>query len=230
MMTSAASQLKGWTNKLRSRKVIGFALLVAAFAAGCSSVPPTHYYTLRTPPPPGSPQAKTDFVLQVERFDSPETLRDDRIVYYTSPNELNFYQYHRWSSSPAALLSEFAVKYFAESGLFKGVYSYPAPVHADYTLRGRVLDFAEMDYGKGKGGNGKAAKGRVGLALDLVRTRDNDVVWSSRKETEIPVAKKGMDGVVDALNTASQELLHAAFSGIAPVVEHEAAQEQEKSH
>ncbi len=228
MKMSAVSQLKGWTHKILHRKLIGFGLLLAAISAGCGSVPKTHYYTLRTPPPPSAPQTKTDFVLQVERFDVPEMLRDDRIVYYTSPTELNFYQYHRWSSSPGAMLSEFSVKYFSEAGLFKAVYSYPAPVHADYTLRGRLLDLAELDYEPG--GNGKAGKGRAGLALDLVRNRDNDVVWSVRKEVEVAVRKKGMQGVVDALNMASQELLQDAFSGIAPVVERESAQEQGQSH
>jgi ABC-type uncharacterized transport system auxiliary subunit len=225
---NAASQLKDWTHKMCRGRALSSVLLVAVMCAGCGSVPQTHYYTLHTPPPPSAPQARTDFVLQVEGFDAPEMLRDDRIIYYSSPTELNFYQYHRWSATPAALLSELAVKYFAAEGLFKAVYSYPAPVHADYTMRGRVLNFAEMDYEKS--GNGKSGKGRVGLVLDLVRTRDNEVVWSTRKETEMPVEKKGMPGVVDALNAASQELLQDAFSGIAGVVGHEPAQEQEKSH
>jgi ABC-type uncharacterized transport system auxiliary subunit len=227
-MMSGASQLKGWADKFLCRKATGAALLVAAISAGCGGVPQTHYYTLRTPPPPSARQAKTSFVLQIEQFDAPEMLRDDRIVYYSSPTELNFSQYHRWSSSPTALLSELAVKYFAETGLFKGVYSYPAPVHADYTLRGRLLDFAELNYEKSE--NGKGRKARAGLTLDLVRTRDNEVVWSGRKEVEVPVGKKGMQSVVHALNTASQELLRDAFSGMAGVVEREATQEQEKSH
>jgi ABC-type uncharacterized transport system auxiliary subunit len=228
MAKSAASRLKSWANRLRRRNALGSALLAAVLLAGCGGVPRTHYYTLRTPPPPSAPPAKTNYVLQVEQLDAPDILRDDRIVYYTSPTELNFHQYHRWSSSPAALLSDLAVKYLAETGLFKGVYPYPAPVHADYTLRGRVLDFVEMDYEKDA--NGKAEKGRVGLALQLVRTEDNAVVWSIRKEVEVSAAKKGMHGVVEALNTASQELLRDAFSGIDQVMEHESAQEQGQSH
>ncbi len=228
MVKTVASQLKDWANKIWRRKAIGSFLLVAAISAGCGSVPQTHYYTLRTPPPPGAPQARTNFVLQVEQFDAPEMLRDDRIVYYKSPTELNFYQYHRWSTDPAALLSELAVKYFAETGLFKAVYAYPAPVHADYTLQGRLLNFAEMSYEKSA--NAKAGKGRVGLALDLVRNRDNRVVWSTRKENEVPIEKKGMPGVVDALNAASQELFRDAYSGVAGVLEHETAQEQGQSH
>lgn len=207
---------------------IGAAWLAAALCAGCGPGAQTRYYTLRTPPPPGAPQPTTDLVLQVEQFDAPEMLRDDRIVYYTSPTELNFHQNHRWSASPTALLSELEVKYFAETGLFKRVYHYPAPVHADYTLRGRVLDFAELAYQKG--GTGKAGMARAGLNLDLVRTRDNEVVWSARKEYEAPVAAKGMQGVVKALNAASQELLRNAYSGLAAVVEHESAQAQGQSH
>ena len=155
-------------------------------------------------------------------------LRDDRIIYYTSPTELNFHQDHRWSASPTALLSELAVKYFAETGLFKHVYLYPAPVHADYTLRGRVLNFAELDYEKG--GSGKLGMVRVGLNLDLVRTRDNEVVWSARKEDEVPITSKGMRGVVKAINVASQKLMCDAYSGIAVVVERESSHKQGQTH
>ncbi|MCL5006196.1 MAG: ABC-type transport auxiliary lipoprotein family protein [Acidobacteria bacterium] len=227
-MKTAASQLKGWTDKIRYGRAISSAMLFAVICSGCASVPKTHYYTLRTPALPPAPQVKTDFVLQVEPFDAPEMLRDDRIVYYSSPVELNFHDYHRWSSNPAALLSDLAVKYFAETGLFKEVYLYPAPVEADYTLQGRVLDFAQMDYEKSR--NGKRGKGRVSLALDLVRTRDNAVVWSTRREDEVAIEKKGMASVVDALNTASQQLLGDAFSGIAGVVGREFAQKQGQSH
>lgn len=222
-MKNGGSQLRGWSARIEGRKAIGAVLLAAALGAGCGPGAQTRYYTLRTPPPPISPRPQTNLVLQVERFDAPEMLRDDRIVYYTSPTELNFHQNHRWSASPTALLSDLAVKYFAETGLFKHVYDYPAPVHADYTLRGRVLDFAEMDYEKS--GNGKLGTARVGLNLDLVRTRDNEVVWSARKVDEAPIASKGMRGVVKAMNAASQKLMLNAYSGIAAVVKRESARE-----
>ena len=204
------------------------ALLAALMSAACASAPKTRYYTLHLPPPPGTPGAKTHFVLQVEHFEAPDVLQDNRIIYYTSPTELNFHQYHRWSSDPAELLTELAMKYFAEAGLFQQVYSYPAPVTADYTLRGRVLDLGELKYEKD--GRGKSGEARLGLKLDLLRTQQNKVVWSARLEQTAPIEKKGVRGVVDALNIAADRLLRNANSGISQVVEHEFAQKQEEAH
>ncbi len=227
-MKNAGSRLKTLAHKFWRGRVMGPALLVAAVCAGCGAGPKTHYYMFRAPVAPQAPRTRTNLVLQVQPFDAPGLYRDDRIIYYTSPTELNFYDYHRWSSSPAQLLTNLAEKYFAETGLFKQVYPYPAPVHADYTLRGRVLDLAQMDYEKGK--TDKAGNARVGLALDLIDTEDNHVVWSMRKEGEVAIRKKGVPAVVNALNAASRQILTEAYSSMAGVVENEFAHKQSQSH
>src|SRR5579862_1313124 len=93
-------------------------LLAALFAVGCGGVPKTSYYTLQVPAAPAPTEAKTDFVLGVEHFRAPETLRDDRVVYYVSPTQMNFYENHRWSSDPATLLSEYTAQWLGSSGVF----------------------------------------------------------------------------------------------------------------
>lgn len=227
-MKNGASSSRGWNLKSLRFGAIPAALFGGLLCAGCGSVPRTHYYTLALPSPPSVEETKTTLVLQVERFAASEMFRDDRIVYYTSPTELNFYQYHRWSSDPAAMLSRLAVRYFADLGVFKQVYRYPAPVPAEYTLRGRILDLEEVDYGKE--GGVKVPKARLGLKLELVRTEDNRVVWSTRREVQQPIERKGVGGLVDALNLASQGLLRDAGTSIAQVVERESAPAQQESH
>lgn len=229
-MRTAASQLKGWNSSAHYLKLTGLSLLVALTCTACGSAPKTRYYTLRIPPPPSVRSHKTDFILQVERFEAPDVFRDNRIIYYTSPTQLNFYQYHRWSSDPGELLSELAMKYFAETALFRQVYAYPAPVSANFTLRGRVLDLAELEYQKGD--LGKRGRGKVGLKLDLIRTdgNGNKLIWSARLEETEPIEKKKARGVVDALNVAAEHLMQRAYAGVSQVVEREYAQEQKHAH
>ncbi len=227
-MKTGVSQLKDWKDSRWCLKAASSALLTSLVFAACASAPKTHYFTLQVPPPPSPPEPKTHFVLQVERFEAPEVLRDNRIIYYTSPTELSFYQDNRWSSDPADLLSEMAMKYFAETGLFQQVYAYPAPVQADFTLRGRVLDLGEMRYKKGA--SAKSGEARLGLKLDLLQTQQNKVVWSGRLEQTAPIEGERVPEVVDALNVAANQLLRNAYGGISQVVEHEFAQRQEQAH
>jgi ABC-type uncharacterized transport system auxiliary subunit len=222
----AASQSKVWESSAGYLKACGLVLLVALLLTVCASTPKTHYYTLRTPPPPVAASAKTHLALQVERFEVPDLLLDNRMIYYTSPTEINFHEYHRWSSEPGDMLNELAMKFFAGTGLFQQVYSYPAPVPTDYTLRGRVLDFGELQYKTD--GSGKSGDAQLGLKLDLVQTQQNKVVWSERLEQREPIQQNNVQGAVNAMNIAAEHLLQNAYRGISRVVEKEVAQKQQQ--
>jgi ABC-type uncharacterized transport system auxiliary subunit len=227
---TVASQLKGSVSSVSYFNAGGLALLAALLLTACASTPKTRYYTLRTPPPPAAASARTHFTLQVERFDAPDLLLDNRIIYYTSPTQLNFHEYHRWSSEPADLLTEMAMKFFARTGLFQQVYAYPAPVNADYTLRGRVLDLDELKYNSDGSGNSGAA--RMGLKLDLLQSRQNKVVWSARLEHTEPFRGNNVQSAVDAMNIVAKGLLQNAYGGISQAVEQgvAATRTQEKAH
>lgn len=225
-MKTAVSQLKAWESSAGCVKVCGLVFLVALVSSACASTPKTRYYTLRTPAPPAAENPKTDLTLQVERFGVPDLLLDSRILYYTSPTELNFHEYHRWSSDPGDMLSELTMRFFAATGLFQQVFTYPAPVHADFTLRGRVLDLGELKYKTG--GSGKSDGARLGLKLDLYRTGENKIAWSERLEQTEPIQQNDAQGAVNAMNVAAERLLQNAYQGISRVVEQEAGQQQQE--
>lgn len=205
-------------------------MVAALFCLACASTPKTRYYALRTPSAPAAATPRTNFILQVERFDVPDLLLDNRIIYYTSPTQLNFHEYHRWSSDPGNLLSEVVMKFFAGTGLFEQVYAYPSPVRADYTLRGRVLDLEELKYDTDDGG--KSGSARLGLKLDLLQSQEDKVVWSARLEQTEPIQKNNVQGAVDAMNIVAERLLRNAYGGISQVVEQRAAEthKQEQVH
>jgi len=204
----------------RQAAVLG--LFAAVICAACGSLPRTYYYTLPQPPPPPANDLKTNLVLGVERLRAAEVLRDDRIVFYESPTQLNFYQYHRWSSDPAAMVSELVVRKLSQMAIFAEVRRVPSRDPVDYVLKGQLLNFEEVDDGTG-------VKGRVGLELTLVRSRDHKAVWSDTRRVERAAQGKGVPGVVSALNAASEQLLGEALAGLAAQVEREFAQQSEKS-
>ena len=189
-------------------------LVAVLLWASCGGSPPMHYYTLETPsaPPPSDPT--TNLVLGIEHFRGPEIMRDDRIVHYESSTQLNFYQQHRWSAEPTAMLAELCHRWLEQKGVFAEIRLAPYRDPVDYSLRGRVLDFEEVDEPTG-------VKGRVSLELTLIRSRDRQVVFFERRQAEFGAEEKGVAGVVSALNSATQQLLDEMMPGVVARVEND---------
>ena len=182
--------------------------------ASCGGAPRMHYYTLETPSAPAPSDPRTSLVLGVEHFRGLDLMRDDRIVYYQSSTQLAFYEQHRWSADPPAMLAELSYRWLEQKGIFAEVRLAPYRDPVDYTLRGRVLNFEEVDGPTG-------VKGRVGLELTLVRSRDRQVVFFGRRQAEAAAQEKGVAGVVGALNSATHQLLDEMMPGVAAQVEND---------
>jgi len=211
-VTTAISWWNSLRVELRTRALCFLGLLAIGFSAACGGVPRIYTYTLQVPaaPPPSAP--RTDYVLGVEHFRSPEMLRDDRIIYYVSPTEINFYDHHHWGAEPAALLSEFAAQWLEASGVFARVRMLPGREPVDYTLGGTLFHFEEVD-------TGERSEVRLALALSLVRARDHKLVWSGQQRVEAPVSERSVAGVASALNASCAQAMRALVPGLIAQVE-----------
>ena len=86
--------------KLTTALVLMVTLLPAL--SGCGRVRYPAYYTLNLPAPPDPPAAENVRTsIAVREFQSPGYLRQGPIVYRTTPEEVGFYEYHRWAAGPA---------------------------------------------------------------------------------------------------------------------------------
>jgi ABC-type uncharacterized transport system auxiliary subunit len=187
-------------------------MLAILFALACGSMPKPSFYTLQVPAAPAPAETRTNYILGVEHFRAPEILRDDRIIYYVSPTQINYYQHHRWGSDPATLLSDYTAEWLGSTGVFSQVKVLPMREHVDYTLGGRVLSFEEVDSDGG-------AKVRLSLALSLVRSSDHKLVWSADRRQESPLATRGVDGVATALNATCAQVMQEITPGLIAQVE-----------
>jgi len=201
------------------RRRLAFAPAVMATAAlwltACGSkIPPTRYYTLNYPALAPEGDSKTSFVLEIEPFNASENLRDDRILYYESPTQFSYYEYHHWSPDPGALVTEMAKRRLHEAAVFAHVRSAPTHEPADFILRGHLLNFEELDYEPG-------GKARVALEMRLVRAPDHKTVWADRRDVQLPITQKGVDGVVNALTAATDQILSETLPALGAEVERE---------
>jgi ABC-type uncharacterized transport system auxiliary subunit len=197
-------------------------LLLALAGTSCGSVPKTNYYTLSVPAPPSATDPKTTLVLGIEHFRATDALRDDRIVFYESPTQMNFYQYHRWSADPATMVTDLAARRLDQAGAFAAVRRLPSRDPVDYVVRGQVLNFEEVDHASG-------VRARVALEMALVRTRDRKTLWSQSRQAESAVQGKGVPAVVEALNAASTRVLDELLPGLVAQVERDAQQDSKPS-
>ncbi len=211
-MTGVESLSNVWKPSYRGRAWAVLGLLIGLLAAACGGVPKTYYYTLQVPAAPLPTDTRTSYVLGVEHFRAAELLRDDRIVYYVSPTQVNFYQHHRWGSDPATLLAEYTAQWADSSGVFTQVRMLPARERVDYILGGSVLSFEEIDTDGG-------AKVRLGLALSLVRTSDHKLVWSGEQRQETPLGGRGVEGVASTLNASCAQVFRELAPGLIAQVE-----------
>ena len=211
-----------WSRSFNLRAATSMSLLVM-FVSGCGGkIPQTHYYTLKFPPPAPISDPKTRLVLDIEPFRSSINLRDDRITYYQSPTEFSFYEYHHWNPDPATMMTELTRRRLNEMAVFAQVWTSPTREPSDFILKGTLLNFDELDYEPG-------GKARVALDLRLVRARDQKTVWSDRREVNHSIDGKGMDGVVNSLSAASDQLLSEALPGLVAVAESELNQTPQKA-
>jgi len=210
-MKNAESELRAWARNPGAATAAGW-LAVAVLCASCGGAHPVHYYTLQMPPPAQVGDPRTNFVLGVQQFRAAEPLRDDRILYYESPTQLNFYQQHRWDADPATMLSALAQRQLQQTGVFAQVWLAPYQGNVDYVLRGQVFSFSELDY---QGG----VKARVGLGLTLLRLPERKVSWSAQRQVENAVQEQGVAAVVNALNAATKQILDEMIPGIVAQVE-----------
>ena len=210
-MKNVELELRAWVRKTRSVAAGGW-LAAAVVCASCGGGRPVHYYTLQMPAPAQVGDPRTNFVLGVQQFRAAEPLRDDRILYYESPTQLNFYQQHRWDADPASMLAALAQRELQQTGVFAQVWLAPYHGDVDYVLRGQVLSFSEVDY---QGG----VKARVALGLTLLRLPDRKAAWSAQRQVESAVQEQGVPAVVNALNAATKQILDEMIPGIVAQVE-----------
>jgi ABC-type uncharacterized transport system auxiliary subunit len=176
-------------------------------AACGGTVPQTRYYQLASPAAAGPASESETTDLAIEPLDTDQAYDDDRIVYRLTPYRLDYYNYHRWSSPPGALIADFLERSFERSGKFHSVTrdDKTAPV----TLGGRVVAIEEVDKSK------TAWVGHLVLELRLTDSSTGQVLWSAQYEENEPLRTQTPEGLAEALSAALHRIAARAVPKVA---------------
>lgn len=176
-------------------KVLALMLATIATLTGCAGkIRYPSYYTLNIPPasdPP--PEGSVRSSIAVREFQSPGYLRQGPIVYRRTPEEIGFYEYHRWAADPRAQVTNAVVDHLTAGGQFAAVSKYDGRSNADYVFSGRLEKLEEVDYGGG-------VKVEVAISAQISRVASGATVWSNTVSEAVAVPQRNVPGVVSQMN------------------------------
>jgi uncharacterized lipoprotein YmbA len=158
-----------------------------------------HYYALDIPPAPDHTVSapRSSGTVAVSRFETPSYLRQGRIVYRESPEEVGFYEYHRWSADPAETIRTAMIDALRSSRLFSLVKPYDGHNQQDYMLVGRLERLEEIDYGG-------PVRVEAKISAELVNLRTGTTEWTGDASEMLNVENRNVDSVVRAMNRTVQ--------------------------
>ena len=184
------------TRRLMTAYLISIVLLMC----GCGGkVRYPNYYTLAVAPTkqPALNGAHQSATVAVRRFDTPGYLRQGRIVYRKTPEQVGFYDYHRWASDPGLVVTTGVIDSLRSTNLFAVVEPYAGQEHPDYLLSGRLERLDEVDYKSG-------VQAEVKLSAELVNVRKGTSVWAGAVTKTSNVSTRDVNSVVVAMSQAVQ--------------------------
>jgi ABC-type uncharacterized transport system auxiliary subunit len=184
-------------------------LALSTIFVGCLSKMryPT-YYELQLPAAPDPPLGPVPRPsLAVREFKSPVYLRQGPIVYRSSPEEVGFYDYHRWAADPRQFVTTAIADRIRATGNFANVTLYDGRSHSDYIITGRLEKLEEVDY-EGR------VKVEVALSAQMTDTRTNITVWANTTSDIESIPQRNVPAVVSELSHAMDRAIEKLVSSL----------------
>ena len=186
---------------MKKKLMIASVLKALVILSGCATVKYPNYYTLHVPTPPDPPaQANLHASLAVREFRSPTYLRQGAIVYKTSPEQIGFYNYHRWATDPRDFVTNAVVDRLRASGTFTQVKTYDGRADISYVLSGRLDKLEEIDYDGG-------VKVEVALSAEMVQLSTGATVWTNSVSEVGQVDKRDVPAVVAEMSNTMERAI-----------------------
>lgn len=179
----------------KSLSALALMLAMAAILSGCGGrLRYPSYYTLNLPAPPDPPAPENVRIsLAVREFQCPGYLRQGPIVYRSTPEQIGFYEYHRWAADPRTLVTDAVVDHLRASGQYSTVSIYNGRADIDYVFSGKLEKMEELDYESG-------VKVEVALSAQITRVDTGATVWTNSVSERGTVYQRNVPGVVSQMN------------------------------
>jgi ABC-type uncharacterized transport system auxiliary subunit len=175
--------------------VLALTLAIVTTLTGCGGkIRYPAYYTLNLPAPP-DPPAKENVrtSIAVREFQAPSYLRQGPIVYRSTPEEIGFYEYHRWAADPRTLVTGAVMDHLRASGQYSTVSMYNGRPDNDFIFSGKLEKLEEVDYQA-------QVKVDVAISAQIISVKTGATVWSNAVSEVGTVSQRSVPGIVSEMN------------------------------
>ena len=196
-------------NMKRTLMTIAFSLTALVILTSCGGrVRYPNYYTLNLPAPPDPPPAENvHAAVAIREFRAPAYLRQGAIVYKPSPEQINFYAYHRWAINPCEFVTNSVIERLRANGDFARVKAYDGRPDTEYVLSGRLEKLEEIDY---EGG----VKVQVAISAQMTNLGTGATVWTNAVSEVGDVNKRDVPAVVSEMNRTMERAINKLLTPV----------------
>src|SRR5262249_22143737 len=139
---------------------------------------------------------------------APAYLREGPIVYLTSPEEIGFYEYHRWAVDPRQAITHAIVERLRASGNFALVKTYDGRNDVDYILSGRLEKLNELDYESG-------VRVEVALSAQVIDLHTGKTIWVGSAAEKGKVEERKVSAVVSQMSNLTDRSIEELLKTLA---------------
>ena len=169
---------------------IGLTTAIASLSGCAGKIRYPNYYVLNLPTAmPATRSAPILGSLAVREFDAPRFLREGPIAYRPSPEQLDFYDYHRWAEDPRRVVTAAMVREMRARGLFRSVDMFDGRGSPECLLTGTVDHLEEVDQGTN-------VSVEVTLSARLTNLRTGEVLWQGTSSKTEKLDQRSVPGIV----------------------------------
>ena len=192
------------------RRLLVAAVMICVSLTGCmGKIKYPTYYTLNLAPtvdPP--PKSGALASIAVRGFQAPVYLREGPIVYLTSPEEIGFYEYHRWAVDPRQTITNAIIERLRASGNFALVKTYDGRNDVDYVLSGNLDKLDEVDY---EGG----VRVEVALSAQVIDLHSGKTVWTNSSAEKAKVEERKVSAIVSQMSSLTDRGIEELLKSLA---------------
>ncbi len=167
-------------------------MIALASLTGCAGkIRYPSYYVLNVPPPLSASERPKPILgpVAVREFSAPGFLRGGPIAYRQSPDQVDFYDYHRWAEDPRREVTAAMVREMQARGIFQSVDVFDGRGSPECLLTGTLDHLEEVD-------QGATVSIEISLSARLINVRTGEVLWQGTSSKTAEVDQHSIPGIV----------------------------------